>query len=240
MKLNEFKKQLIQMQQIFAELPSIVQKLQRLRSTIDAFENHQLPPLPLLSLELSPDYILAHIQKYPQLMNLTSFLEDFRQLMITNFGIWHIFNQLWLNDLQDFCGLTSHNLEVMAGNALITSFLKNTVATDNLRWQGQDNELPQPWTNVIQLDALKAVKKYYSKVDNIIMAWAPDNSDIDYHLLQFLRKVHYQGNFIVIGEQNGVTDSKIFWQNAKLTLNDQLNQHHHSFDFIKDKVWLVK
>ena len=128
----------------------------------------------------------------------------------------------------------------MAGNAVISANLKNTIATDNLDWQGQDNERPCPWTAVEKLDAVTAVRKYYSHVDNIIMAWAPDKSDVDWQVLQFLRQNHFQGNLIVVGEQNGATNSVKFWQDAQLQLVEQLNQHHLSFDFINDQVWLVK
>ena len=72
------------------------------------------------------------------------------------------------------------------------------------------------------------------------MAWAPDSGDVDWQVLQFLRQNHFQGNLIVIGERNGATNSAKFWQNARLQLIDQLNQHHRPFDFINDQVWLVK
>ena len=72
------------------------------------------------------------------------------------------------------------------------------------------------------------------------MAWAPDSGDVDWQVLQFLRQNHFHGNLIVIGEQNGATNSAKFWQNARLQLVDQLNRHHRPFDFINDQVWLVK
>ena len=137
--------------------------------------------------------------------------------------------------LQEFCGLHTHNLELMAGNAVISANLKNTVATDNLDWQGQDNERPRPWKNVEKLDAMTAIEKYYQHVDNVLLAWAPDNDEIDWKILQFLHKNNFEGNFIVIGERNGATNFKVFWKNAKLTYLEKLNQHHKNLILLLTK-----
>ena len=47
---------------------------------------------------------------------------------------------------------------------------------------------------------------------------------------------------IVVGEKNGATDSKAFWQQAhfiKPETAKQLNRHHQPFDLIKDQIYLV-
>lgn len=240
MKLDNYVKQIQTIRQSFFKLTPVVEKCDQILATINAYQQRKLPKVELTELELSTDLIFDNLIKYPELLNVSSQFQNLRQIMIESFGIWHVCNQLWINDLQAFCGLNSHNLEIMAGNATISANLKNTIATDNFDWQGQDNDCPCPWTTVEKLDASTAVRKYYLHVDNIIMAWAPDNGDVDWQVLQFLRQNHFQGNLIVIGERNGATNSAKFWQNAQVQLVEQLNQHHRPFDFIKDQVWLVQ
>ena len=240
MELDNYVKQVQAIRQNFLKLTPVVEKCDQILATINAYQQQRLSQVELTALELSTDLIFDNLIEYPQLMDVSPRFENLRQVIIESFGIWHICNQLWINDLQAFCGLDSHNLEIMAGNAVISANLKNTIATDNLDWQGQDNDRPCPWTAVEKLDAVTAVQKYYSHMDNIIMAWAPDSGEVDWQVLQFLRQNHFQGNLIVIGERNGATNSAKFWQNAQLQLVDQLNQHHRPFDFINDQVWLVK
>lgn len=240
MEIDEYVDNLMQIKEYFHNLSQIVKKVNSILDTVAAFQQNSLPQSPVLNLELSDEYILDHIIEYPELMQVSSYLENLRQVLIENLGIWHVVNQKWIDDLQRFIGKDSHNLEVMCGNAIISANLQNTIATDNLDWKNQDNQKPHPWCQVEQLDAMQAVKKYYAHVDNIIMSWAPDCGESDYEILCYLRKVKFKGNLIVIGERNGATNSKKFWQKAKLELNSQLNLHHRPFDFIKDKVWLVK
>lgn len=240
MKFEKYVDKIKKIKNDFQNLTPIVEKCDQILVTIDAYQQQKLPDCELTSFELADDFIIDNLIQFPHIIEVSSELEDLRQTMIENLGIWHICNQLWINDLQEFCGISSHNIELMAGNAVISADLKNTIATDNLNWQGQDNERPRPWKNVEKLDAMAAVKQYYQHVDNIILAWAPDQDEIDWRILQFLRKNKFNGNFIVIGEKNGATNSPAFWKNAKLTYLEILNQHHKQFDFIDDKVWLVK
>lgn len=240
MKINEYISGLKYIQQQFSQLQKVTTTASAILATVNAYQMHQLPDAPLPSLELDDNYIYNHLLNYPKLIDVTPFFENLRQVLIENLGIWHVCNQQWIDDLQRFCGAQATNLEIMAGNAMITKFLAHTYATDNFAWKGQDNEHPQPWTNVEKLDALAAVIKYAPIVDNIIMAWAPDSTDIDWQVLRQLRQLHYRGNVIVIGEYQGNTNSKQFWQHARLTCPSILNRHHRPFDFIRDKVWIAK
>ncbi|HIX02218.1 MAG TPA: SAM-dependent methyltransferase [Candidatus Ligilactobacillus excrementigallinarum] len=240
MQVSEYQHQLEAMRGYFQQLSPVVQIIDSVLTAIDAFQQHKLPANPILPLELSDDLILDNVIEYPEIMKVSSYLENLRQVLVENFGIWHVANQQWINDLQRFVGTKSHNLEIMAGNAMISTFLLNTIATDNLDWQGQDNQHPQPWTKVKKVDAIEAVNKYYAHVDNIIMAWAPNMGTADIEVLEFLQVHHFKGNFIVIGEKNGATNTEAFWQNAHLTMPTLLNRHHQPFDFIQDAVYVVK
>ena len=177
MELDNYVKQVQAIRQNFLKLTPVVEKCDQILATINAYQQQRLSQVELTALELSTDLIFDNLIEYPQLMDVSPRFENLRQVMIESFGIWHICNQLWINDLQAFCGLDAHNLEIMAGNAVISANLKNTIATDNFDWQGQDNDRPCPWTAVEKLDAVTAVQKYYSHMDNIIMAWAPDSGE---------------------------------------------------------------
>ena len=161
------------------------------------------------------------------------------QVVIEDFGIWHIFSQEWVADLKEYVG-PGLGLELMAGNGVLSASIPGLIATDNLDWAGQDNESPQAWQRVEQLDAISALERYGLKANYIILAWAPDTSQVDWEILNWLRTKRWSGQFIVIGERNGATNSSKFWQEANLLKPRLLNQHHQAIDFINDEVFLVK
>ena len=75
------------------------------------------------------------------------------------------------------------------------------------------------------------------------MSWAPDKGDQDWQVLQYLRKNYPDIKFLVVGEQNGATDSKDFWNNAQLSQPEDLqkvNQYLKTFDLIDEQIYLVK
>lgn len=90
---------------------------------------------------------------------------------------------------------------------------------------------------------MAAIKKYGSQVDYVIMSWSPDKLEIDWEVLQLLRKDYPEVKLLVIGEKNGATDSAKFWQNAHLTQDDELkkvNEQLHSFDLIDEQIYLAQ
>ena len=75
------------------------------------------------------------------------------------------------------------------------------------------------------------------------MSWAPDKGETDWDVLQLLRQNYPDVKFLVIGEKNGATNSKKFWQEAQLSQDEELqkvNQQLHSFDLIDEQIYLVK
>lgn len=90
---------------------------------------------------------------------------------------------------------------------------------------------------------MAAIKKYGSQVDYVIMSWSPDKLEIDWEVLQLLRKDYPEVKLLVIGEKNGATDSAKFWQTAHLTQDDELkkvNEQIHSFDLIDEQIYLAQ
>ncbi|CAH1854406.1 SAM-dependent methyltransferase [Convivina praedatoris] len=235
--MDEFQQQLRQQYQIFADRPSVQNKIQAVLDCLKWLTQKQLPTQPLPALTYSVKAILAD----PRLMPLDDLFSQLRQYLIVNFGIWSLPNQAFIHDLKTFIqGRPA--LEIMAGNALISAELQqqgqSIQTTDTLEWQDQDNQRPHPWCSVQALDALIAVQTIPASV--IIMSWAPDTDKQDYQLLTWLRQENFQGDLIVIGEANGATNSAEFWQTAQLKKNKQLNQNYRSLDNIQEAVYLVQ
>lgn len=229
--------QLQQFQQQFMDHPVAKRKIDAALTTYRGLAQHQLPDQPLPNLSFS----VHQLMNQPALIPVDTLLADFRQALITTYGIWHLPNNRWLDDLHTFIA-GRPVLEIMAGNGVIAHGLRargnDVLATDNFVWSGQDNQRPMPWTPVITCSAAQALRLYPHPV--VIMSWAPDTDDSDWQVLQTLRQTHFPGDFIVIGEKMQATNSPKFWADAQLTQLPLLNQHHNHFDTIHDQVYLVK
>ena len=87
------------------------------------------------------------------------------------------------------------------------------------------------------------VKHGLKKIEYVIMSWAPDKGETDWDVLQLLRSEYPEVKLLVIGEKNGATNSKKFWQEAHLSQDDTLskvNANLHSFDLIDEQIYLAK
>ena len=200
-------------------LPTVHQKIAQVQAVVKAYSRHEIP------------------QEVPK-FELVSCLNDLRQVLIENFGIWHVFSRAWLASFKQQLK-PGKTLVVMCGNAALAANLSNVIAVDDFDWQAQDNTQPHPWCDVKRADALVAVQKYYQQVDNIILEWAPETT-CDRAILDFLRAQKWPGDLIVIGEAKGATNSPQFWQTAKLSRPPAVNALHRPFDFIHDQVFWVK
>lgn len=104
-------------------------------------------------------------------------------------------------------------LEVMCGlgsyTATLRSFGVNVIATDDMSWIDYDTSKYQGWKHhawihdVINIDAVEAVKRYGKDVNFIIMSWPPQHSDLAYRVLQTMRVVNSDCVLIYIGEKKG-------------------------------------
>lgn len=183
-------------------LPTVHQKIAQVQAVVKAYSRHEIPQeVPKLS--FSAHYLELHMTKHPELFELVSCLNDLRQVLIENFGIWHVFSRAWLASFKQQLK-PGKTLVVMCGNAALAANLSNVIAVDDFDWQAQDNTQPHPWCDVKRADALVAVQKYYQQVDNIILEWAPETT-CDRAILDFLRAQKWPGDLIVIGEAKGAT-----------------------------------
>ncbi|WP_283679457.1 SAM-dependent methyltransferase [Lentilactobacillus sp. Marseille-Q4993] len=180
------------------------------------------------------------------LPDLDKMLRSFRDYLEETYGMWAYISAPFVKSLAEFIGDNSV-LEIMAGNGYISKGLKglgvNVYPTDNLAWTSENQTGKHQTIPVEKLDALAAIDKYQSQVNYIIMSWSPDKDPIDYQVLQAIRKAdNDQLKLIVIGEKNGATNSKKFWEAANYTDSAEIakiNDHHKPFDLIKDQVYLV-
>lgn len=179
------------------------------------------------------------------LPKLDAALRNFREYLETTHGMWAYISAPFANDLSTYLK-GRPTLEIMAGNGYISKGLRDHDAnqvlhtTDSKDWTAENETGKHPVISVEQLDALAAIEKYGTSVDAVIMSWSPDGQAIDWEVLQALRNLSPQPELIVIGEKNGATDSKIFWQQAKLTEVPALDRHFSHFDLLKDQVYIAK
>lgn len=259
-------KQLLTYRDLFDRFPEIKFLINNALEADRLLKNGLLPqPLPTL---LLPDDIQDTIfqdvnQHYPKgdprgdrlwnqysvaLPKLDKALRNFRDYLEDTYGMWSYVNAPFAKALSTY--LDGHPvLEIMAGNGYISKGLRNNnssqkiYTTDSQAWVSENETGKHPVTKIEKLDALAAIKKYGDQVDYVIMSWAPDKQETDWEVLQLIRQDYPQLQLLVIGEKDGATDSKKFWQAAHLSQPEnlqQVNRQLHSFDLIDEQIYLAK
>jgi len=231
-------------------------RIKFMQQVCDALSNNELPEYHFPILELSEDEISSFMKENISLNekefktmadNLEKFdhdLGEFRTYLQTRYGYWATITQDFIEQITiDFPNQSF--LELMAGNGYISKGLRDlnvtTYCTDDLSWSNYNQTGKLQVTDVESLDAISALEKYGSKVDNVILAWSPDREDIDFKILQKIRQMNV--NFLVVGEKNGATNSKEFWNNAKLiddSRTKQINRVYSRYDIVHDQLYLVE
>ncbi|GLB47358.1 hypothetical protein WR164_13370 [Philodulcilactobacillus myokoensis] len=180
------------------------------------------------------------------LPKLDKLVRNFRDYLEQEYGMWAYISAPFAKDLAEYCG-RGPVLEVMAGNGYISKGLRDNgtkvFSTDSLAWTKENETGKHLVTKVEKLSAIDAFNKYKDQIKDVIMCWSPDGVEDDWQLLQAIRKSKLNLPLITIGEKNGATDSKVFWQNAKFIKQEDakhLNRHHQPFDLIHDQVYIIK
>lgn len=262
-KPNDYIQQLTNYRDLFDNFPSIKYLINNILESNRLLQNGLLPqPLPKLLLpEDIQDTIFADVQaKYKPadpagdqqwsqyneaLPALDRLLRNYRDYLETTYGMWSYTNSLFIKQLSQLLD-GQPVLEVMAGNGYISKGLKNldthqtVITTDSKEWLTENETGKHPVTSIEPLDALTAFTKYEKQIKYVIMSWAPDKQTTDWELLQQIRTSNQKITLLVIGEKNGATNSKAFWQNVKIVANeqiDQINVQFKSFDLIDEKLF---
>lgn len=258
----EYRSELLSYQSLFKEIHSVLALIDQVQQTVQAINSGYLPDqLPQLSVT---DVMISDVQQYvlnkfpnrpekgnPLWIQMAESLEkiDFlvrhlRDALIEYFSMYGFVSTPFVRDLSYYTA-GYPVLELMAGHGYLSAGLRacqpkqTIIATDNKSWRHQPGiTLHQPVTKVKKMSALSALATYGDSVAVILMSWAPDTSADDWYVLQAIRKQYRNKKFLVIGEKNGATNSKDFWEDAKL--RPLLNTHHQSFDFINEQVFEVE
>ncbi len=258
----DYLSELLSYQTMFQPIQSVGQLIAQVSQTINAINQGFLPTeLPMLEVS---DNMIMDVQRYvvdkfpnqPAKGNalwgkLSESLEavDFlvrhlRDALIEYFSMYGYVSTPFVQDLSRYLG-NQPILELMAGHGYLSAGLRALnpeqviIATDNQLWREQPNiTLDQPVTIVENMTGLAALEKYGQEVAVIMMSWAPDTSTADWDLLQVIRENYPTKKLLVIGEYQGATNSKVFWQQAKL--KPVLATHHHTFDLINEQVYEVE
>lgn len=181
------------------------------------------------------------------LPKLDKLLRSFRDYLEDTYGMWSYTNSSFTNALSKYLN-GAPVLEVMAGNGYISKGLRNSnphqdiYTTDSQAWVKENETGKHPVTKIEKLTAQQALEKYGQQVKYVIMSWAPDKGAQDWQLLQNIRQNFPDLKLLVIGEKNGATNSKAFWQHAHLSQPDdlqQVNQYLKTFDLIDEQIYLV-
>ncbi|MBJ7694550.1 SAM-dependent methyltransferase [Weissella confusa] len=250
----------------YQNIPTMANLMQQAIDTLEQLNAGYLPAaLPTMEV---PESVIPELQNYVLAqypdnadagnalwLELTEPLEEIdfllrhlRDALIEYFSMYGFVSSDFVRDLSAYTD-GQPVLELMAGHGYISAGLKaiapeqKIIATDNEDWRTQpDPTSAKPVTDVENMDAIAALDMYGENVSTVIMSWAPDTTDADWQVLQYIRDNQYRFDFdfIVIGEKDGATDSDVFWHEAELEEVPALNAHHQSFDLIDERVYLVK
>jgi hypothetical protein len=100
-------------------LPTVHQKIAQVQAVVKAYSRHEIPQeVPKLS--FSAHYLELHMTKHPELFELVSCSNELRQVLIENFGIWHVFSRAWLASFKQQLK-PGKTLVVMCGNAALAA-----------------------------------------------------------------------------------------------------------------------
>lgn len=120
-------------------------------------------------------------------------------------GMWGFVSWRWITPFRNWIG-NRKCLEIAAGRGWLSHALKiigtDIIATDDFSWH---KEKFKNWNNtmteVIQIDAINAIKEFGTEVDIVIVSW-PCTDDNTYKALKELHKINKDALFVFIGEWN--------------------------------------
>ena len=184
--------------------------------------------------------------EYPKFIFETGSFFLLRDLIIREQG-FAVVCKKWIKPLAEWIGKRKC-LEVMAGCGSISYALQqegvNIIATDNFSWDGHNswNSTKKYFTDIENIDCVKAVEKYGKDIDIIIMSWAymDDNA---YKTLIKMREINPSAIMIVIGEgQGGCTANDDFFEEINIIKDEKINYInclYETWDGLYDFIMLV-
>ncbi|WLV79342.1 SAM-dependent methyltransferase [Lacticaseibacillus parahuelsenbergensis] len=215
-----------------------------------AVANHRLPQhaLPWLGLTAPqiehalalPDARLAELQQLDHL------LHNFRRYIAFHYGMWSFVHTDFFNVWHHLYG-SQRYLEVAAGNGYVSAGLRaqgdTTITTDAHTWVKENVTGQQPLVPVKTATANASLFLYADQVDAVVMAWSPDKDPNDVRFLHIMARSFPDKQLFVIGERQGATNSRLFWQEARQVPDRRvfaLNRALGHFDAIHERVYRLQ
>ncbi|MDF7682693.1 SAM-dependent methyltransferase [Lactobacillus sp. ESL0679] len=230
--------------------PVVNKQVAEVNQIINQLDQKQILTTAPVRLGLLPDEVEEILEQVGQgqaadIKVLNQLLNSLRQYLSIRYGIWSLPNLTTAQLIKEQLHVNTA-LEIMAGNAYWSRALDKaqirTIATDSLEWSKTSATGSQPAFNVIDLDAVQAIKQF-SQVDLIICSWAPNFTESDLLAVAAWKKYNPKSRLLFIGEKNGATNSPAFWQTVKLHHSAQLrqiNQSFRSYDFINEQIFEIE
>ena len=206
---------------------------------------HALPWLGLNTPQI--DAALTQPQaQLQELLQLDHLLHNFRRYIAFHDGMWSFVHEDLFATWHLLYGPQRY-LEVAAGNGYVSAGLRaqgdKTITTDAHTWTKENVTGCQPLVPVKTATANAALFLYAQQVDAVVMAWSPDKDPNDVRFLHIMQHYFPTKQLFVIGERNGATNSRLFWQEAR-TVPDRrlfaLNRAFGHFDAIHERVYRLQ
>ncbi|MGF7535295.1 hypothetical protein AAGG74_16710 [Bacillus mexicanus] len=161
-------------------------------------------------------------------------------------GMFGFVSWKWINPFAEWLN-GRKCLELMAGRGWLSYALSlkdiNIIATDNFSWHEHHSKWNDTLVDIEKIDAVKAVEKYASQVDVVIISWPYKGSET-YNSLKTLNKFNPDALFVFIGEQDeGVCADKEFFNHLKEIEDEDflaVKQNFQSWKGIYDRIILGK
>lgn len=152
----------------------------------------------------------------------------------------------WVRPLAEWIGKRKC-LEVMCGCGCLAKALRDCgvdiIATDDFSWENHNAcWFQNPWTEIEQLSAVDAVRKYGPQSSLIILSW-PYMDDSALNVLREMRVQMPGGMMIMIGEWKGATANGDFFREARLVKDEKFNvavQNFRQHATIHDFPYLIR
>lgn len=126
-------------------------------------------------------------------------------------------------------------LDFMAGRGYAVNALRNegidVIATDDQSWNSTKS------SHVENLDVIEALDKYGPETDYVFMSWSPYKDDIDMKVVNHIKNKHPHLKLIVLGEENGCTNSEQFWKEVE---KDTIYANYGQMGLVQDEFFLVE
>lgn len=232
-----------------AHHPALTAQYTAMQVFRDAVAQGELPKVPLPRLGMTEAIAFDLMRENLPLRNVNTLdhlLRNFRQYIAYHYGMWAFVQQQLFVTWTALFGRQRY-LEIAAGNGYLSYGLQQAgnqvIATDARTWQKENLTGATPLLPIHQAGETAALLTYGPHVDAVVMAWSPDHEWNDAALLWQLRQHFPSLPLFVLGERNGATNSRLFWQLAQFVPDRRLlklNRAFPRFDAINDRIYLIQ